>query len=68
MNLLTGNWKMELLFQESRREILPKKFEKVTKLGTNTYSKNAAEIREQFTKYFLNEGSVEFQWNRLDNF
>lgn len=31
--------------------------------GTNTYSRNAREVREEFTRYFNEEGAVPWQWN-----
>ena len=35
----------------------------IDRIGSNNYSKNAKNIRDEFKEYFTNEGAVEWQWD-----
>ncbi|XP_018358169.1 PREDICTED: putative nuclease HARBI1 [Trachymyrmex cornetzi] len=39
-------------------------FQKIGRAGGQAHSQYAANIREEFKNYFLNEGAVPWQWNR----
>lgn len=39
----------------------------ISKGSSNTYTRNANSIREQFKNYFNNKGAVEWQWERVDS-
>lgn len=53
-NILPGEWRRD-------GAALPS----VSIAGSNTNSQNAANLRAHFKNYFLNEGAVPLQWDRI---
>lgn len=52
--VIEGEWR-----KESNLNLIP-----VKKTSTNMYCKNAQNMRETLTRYFMTDGAVTFQWNR----
>lgn len=52
--IIEGDWR-----SENSTNLIP-----VRKTSTNMYGRNADQIREYLSNYFLNEGSVTFQWDK----
>lgn len=53
-NIIDGDW---------RKDPMPN-LPSVRRAGSNMYSKNANEIRNELASYFLFDGAVPFQWNK----
>lgn len=37
----------------------------MNRIGSNAYSRNASNIRDQLKKYFMNNGSIEYHYERI---
>lgn len=55
-DIVYGDWRKDMEKDNA--------LERVSQIGSNTYTKNAAEIRDDFANYFIHEGSVPWQWGR----
>ena len=52
--IIEGDWR-----NENNTNLIP-----VKRTSTNMYGRNAEQMREYLCNYFINEGSVPFQWNK----
>ncbi|KAJ8924697.1 hypothetical protein NQ315_000848 [Exocentrus adspersus] len=57
--IVYGTWRSEIESQNALGEI--------SRTGSNTFTRNAGQIRDEFSCYFNEEGAIPWQWNRNHN-
>lgn len=57
--IIYGTWRNEIESQNALGEI--------SRTGSNTFTRNAGQIRDEFSCYFNEEGAIPWQWNRNHN-
>ncbi|KAK4872529.1 hypothetical protein RN001_014558 [Aquatica leii] len=57
----------DLVVGEWRRDVDRSCIQDLPQVGSNSYSKTAAHIRNQFAQYFMEEGAIPWQWDRSHN-
>ncbi|KAJ8875935.1 hypothetical protein PR048_023843 [Dryococelus australis] len=59
-NIIEGQWRTEVSDDNALRDLPP-----AMRLGSNRYSEAAANIREEYTDFFLSRGQIERQWRKI---
>ncbi len=54
----------ELIPGQWRKEICEAPLKSVDKLGSNNYTRKAEDIRTSFADYFMDQGSISWQWKK----